>query len=707
MKHLWRSVSLWLPVLVLVLVLVAQLYGTGLFLVLRNFVFDGYQRWQPRPESKSAVLVVDIDEESLKRLGQWPWPRAKLASLIDRIREMGAAAIALDLLMAEPDRNNPRALLSPWIHEPGVRDVLEVLPDNDQLLAESISRATVSIGFFLSPDADGNRAPANKAGFAFAGPAPTARLPVFRGAISAIPELEEAAQGNGAFNFIPGIDGRVRRVPFLVRHRNTLYPSFAAEALRLASGRSSYAVKNLAGTDNLLMRIGEATIPLNRYGELWLHYSKPLESRYIPAWEILEGGRTLNRVKDAIVVIGTTATGLTDRHAGILKGTVTGAEIHAQVIEQVLDGSFLSRPEWAAGTEFAAQILSALALLALVAYGGAVWGAVLLGIIVSIAFFGSALSYVEKGWLLDPISGSITLLAVYLVSAVTRYVKSERDRRWIQRAFSSYVSPNLVSHLIRHPEQLELGGERRECSFVLTDLADFTPLIEGSDPADLTSLINEYLDRMTAIAFEHDGTLDRIVGDAVAVMFSAPVIQPDHARRAVDCALAMDAFAQEFKRRNREQGMPIGDTRIGVHSGNVIVGNFGGSSQLDYRALGDAINTASRLEGANKYLGTRICVSGATANQCPGFEGRPVGALQLKGKTQAIETFEPLTSAEAGSEATQRYLESYKLLESGNGNVKSSFALLAQEYPEDGLVDFHLRRLHQGERGSTIVLRTK
>ena len=211
-----------------------------------------------------------------------------------------------------------------------------------------------------------------------------------------------------------------------------------------------------------------------------------------------------------------------------------------------------------------------------------------------------------------------------------------------------YFSPNLVNHLAENGGGIELGGERRELTFLATDLADFTALVESLDPAAVVAVMNEYLGEVTRIVFEHGGTIDTVVGDAVHAMFGAPLEQPDHAVRAVTCARAIDAFSHEFSARKSAEGTPIGRTRIGVHTGSAIVGNFGGEGFFHYTAHGDAVNTASRLESVNKHLGTRICVSVDTVAQIPDFVGRPVGTLILKGKEQGIKAFEPL-GADSGS----------------------------------------------------------
>jgi adenylate cyclase len=316
---------------------------------------------------------------------------------------------------------------------------------------------------------------------------------------------------------------------------------------------------------------------------------------------------------------------------------------------------------------------------------------------------GSWLGFTRGRLLLDPGIPALSAAAAFAACFVPRQLQRELERRWIRRAFSSYISPNLVTHLLAHPEALRLGGERRECSFVLTDLEDFTPLVERSSPEALVALLNEYLEGVVGIALRHDGTLDRVVGDAVAVLFSAPVEQPDHAERALSCALEIDRFSRELRAAKRGDGIALGRTRIGVHSGVVTIGNVGGQGLLDYRALGDPINTAARLEGANRLLGTQICVSGELAARCPKFCGRPVGRLLLKGRREPIEAFEPIDAREAAAPAMQAYLEAYRLLEKGDSAALPALDAL----PGDPVAAFHAARLRSGERGAVVVLGEK
>jgi adenylate cyclase len=284
-----------------------------------------------------------------------------------------------------------------------------------------------------------------------------------------------------------------------------------------------------------------------------------------------------------------------------------------------------------------------------------------------------------------------------LREAKRRQMAAERAHATLSR----YFSPNLAARLAADGGALDLGGQRREVAALFTDIAGFTTLVESLDPSLLSELLNEYLTAMTDVVFEHEGTVAKIIGDAVHVLFGAPGDQPDHNTRAVACALALDACGEDFRARWAGK-VKLGLTRIGVHAGPAIVGNFGGGRFFDYTAYGDTINTAARLEGANKQLGTHVCISIAVAEKAENFHGRPVGDLMLRGKTQALRAFEPLTAEAYAEPATQQYLEAFKKLESLDSGAVAAFAALMGARPTDGLVNFHLKRLLNGEIGTMI-----
>ncbi|MCH8166898.1 MAG: response regulator [Proteobacteria bacterium] len=293
---------------------------------------------------------------------------------------------------------------------------------------------------------------------------------------------------------------------------------------------------------------------------------------------------------------------------------------------------------------------------------------------------------------------------------VAQFRQLEADKARAEQAhatLSRYFSPNVVETLSRDPDCLTPGGERREATFLFTDLADFTPLVESSSSEVIVELLNAYLDGVTETVFTHGGTVMKIVGDAVHAIFGAPVEDPDHAAHAIACALAIDDFAMDFQAGKNADGIPLGITRIGVNSGPAIIGNFGGKHFFDYTAYGDAVNIAARLERANKSIGTRLCVGESVVALMPDFSGRPVGTLLLKGKSQAVRCYEPLNSERAGAPATAGYNAAFALLEAGDPKARQAFAALVGQYDEDPLTMFHLGRLLSGETGAEIELTGK
>jgi adenylate cyclase len=288
---------------------------------------------------------------------------------------------------------------------------------------------------------------------------------------------------------------------------------------------------------------------------------------------------------------------------------------------------------------------------------------------------------------------------------ITRnYQRRQQEAERARAQLSRYFSPSLADRLAEATEDIDLGPQRREVTSMFTDIAGFTTLAESLEPSLIAPLLNEYLTGMTEIVFDHAGTLVKISGDALNVLFGAPTEQPDHAARGVACAIALDAYAEEFRARWRSKGVAFGITRIGINSGPALVGNFGGGRLFDYNAHGDTINTANRLEAANKQLGTRICVSGSVVERIPDFPGRPVGNLILRGRREALPAFEPLTMERHVDAQTAAYLEAFAKMQAEDPVALPAFAALLGQTGSDGLVSFHLRRLLAGKTGIVVTL---
>lgn len=706
-----------IPLIVLAAATLFALREPFFVVALRESVFDAYQRLRPRVYQPLPVKVVDIDDASLARLGQWPWPRARLADLTDRLHRMGASVVVFDMLFAEPDRTSPSNWPALWSKAPPLPEGwLDRLENFDDTFAAALARAPTVTGFALVSRAEG-RAPARHAGLAFVGEDPRPFVPSYRGAIPSLSQLERAAAGNGALNVGIAAGGVLRRVPMVLALGDDIYPSLVAEAIRVAQRADTYVIKTAGASGEASfgdsrtgithIRIGAYIVPTDSHGAVWVSYTPPDRRRDLPAWTVFDGSVDPAAIRGAIVLVGSTAAGLQDLHATPLAVALSGVGIHAQVIEQILLGIHLNRPDWAKGAEVLLMLGLAALVLLLGARIGAMWTAIIGSAATGAAFAASWYAFREQRILIDPLFPAAAVLVTYIVFSLIRTLHSEREQRWIRKAFASYLSPKLVKQLVENPGELRLTGERRELSFLFTDLEGFTSLVEQAEPTRIVAVINAYLDGMIRIAFDHDGTVDKVIGDALHVMFGAPVADPDHARRAVACALAIDRFCHAFAARQRQAGIPFGETRIGVNSGTAMVGNFGGELKFDYTAHGDAVNTAARLEGANRYLGTRVLVSEDTVALCPGFVGRPCGSLTLKGRTRPVRVYEPLDPADrsyAEPAAAAAYRDAFRWLDAGDPRAEAALADIVARWPEDRLAAYHLARLARGERGTAIVL---
>lgn len=691
---------------------------------LRLAGFDLMQRAAPRSAGEAVpVRVVDIDDASLARHGQWPWSRDTVAGLVSSLQDLGAAVIALDVVFAEPDRTSPRRLAATWRETYGWDGAArggaalpdEALPDHDVTLAKTFSRGRVVAGYGLLPEANGGIAP-RRPGFAVIGPDPALRLPGFSGVIPNIPVLDEAAAGHGSFTIAAGRDEIVRRLPILGVLRGALVPSLALEALRVAQGEDTIRVRTEQGegggaasvVTGYTVRVGAMEIPLDAEGALLLHHSGTVRERTLPAWRVMEadpGAALREAVAGHIVLVGTSAVGLGDLRPTPLNAYEPGIAIHAEAIEQILSGDRLARPAWTSGAEIlAAAVLALAAAAAAAGLGLRVSAGFALALLCGLCT-SAWLLYARAGLLVDATFPGLVLIAGFAAATLARHLLTERDALHLRAAFAHYLSPDLVRALAADPAKLRLGGQTREMTFLFTDLEGFTSLTETRGAEALVSLLNGYLDGLCGVAMAHGGTVDKIVGDAVHVMFNAPLDQPDHAARAVACALAMDAFATAFSADRQREGVPFGKTRIGINTGPAVVGNFGGARRFDYTAHGDAINTAARLEAANKALGTRICVAASTVALCPDLGFRPIGTLMLRGKALGVPVFEPEPRASGEGPATfaARYLAAFAGLAEGEEAGAQAMLALHAERPDDAILALHARRIAAGERSLRIA----
>jgi adenylate cyclase len=617
---------------------------------------DMFQRAVPRPAPETPVLVVDIDEQSLRTLGQWPWPRTVLADLTDKLTAAGVAAIGFDLIFPEPDRTSPQRLLPTLFSGEVPADIARLmseLPDHDAAFAAAIARGRVVIGS-VPGDAAGTDQPKRKAGFAFAGDNPLRFVPSYARAVVSLPQLEAAAVGIGSLDEDPDWDGLIRRMRLLERVNGSAYPTFPAEVLRVALGAKGYLGRaagasgecNFGTASGLVaLRIGRLIVPTDAAGRLWIGYRPIDPDRWVSAASVIDGTLDLARLKDRIVLVGSSAAGLNDLRATPVGATVPGVEVHAQVIDQVLQDWFLTRPDWALGAELIFIGISALMLAVSLPRLGVVTAGALAVFALLAAWGGSWWVYRSPHLLLDPAYPSLVILLVYGSSTVQGYLRSEQARREIKRTFSRLMAPALVEQLAAHPEQLMLGGENREMTILFSDIRGFTSIAEGLGPQELTTFMNAFLHPMSEVVMAHDGVIDKYIGDCIMAFWNAPLPDPRHAANAVaatkEMRVTLLALNAERERRAAADRQPFKPIRIGIgiNTGECCVGNMGSHRRMEYTVLGDSVNLASRLEGASKTYGVDLILSESTAVQVPDEPLAELDLIRVKGKDQAVRIF--------------------------------------------------------------------
>jgi adenylate cyclase len=687
MKKLLRQPSLHLIVTATVLTLAVALRIADPSPVarLRMSIFDSYLNLMPREADPSfPVRIVDIDEASLARIGQWPWPRSELARIVEQLAEAGAKTVAVDLILAEPDRLSPAALarqaqlrseLAPIVAE------LAALPSNDDLLARAMAKGPVVLG--VAGEASTSRKPnPPKARFATAGDDPILFIPAFPNTIEPLPTLAAPAAGLGAVNWLPAADQIVRHVPLLFSLHGILYPSLALEALRTGMGETTAFVRSSGGSGVLAfgeqtgvetVRVGKIVLPTSGDGQLWLNYARPDPRRYVSAYKILDGSFDKTEIAGRHVLIGASATGLLDLRATPLAASVPGVEIHAQAIEQMLSGEHLSRPPLATGAEIALLVAIGALIATLIRRSGPLAAAAIGAAATFVIAIGSWFAFSIAGLLFDPVYPALSVLAVYLAGSLLSFIRTETDRARVKRAFGHYVAAPLIEELAADPSRLKLGGETRDVTLLFADVRGFSRLSEGMDAETLIRFVNRLFTPLSEIILAHRGTIDKFMGDAVMAFWNAPLPDTAHAAEACRAALAMQARMDRMNReeaaRHAAAGEPAHPIRIGIglNTGSCCVGNVGSPQRFDYSVLGDAVNVASRIEDATKIYGAPIIAGAETAREAEGFAFLEIAtAARLRGKDRAEALF-----ALVGDEQVAR-TESFKALAERHGALRDA-----------------------------------
>lgn len=607
---------------------------------LRAASLDIYQKLKPRAAIDTPVVVVAIDEASLRQQGQWPWPRHKIAELTDRLFAAGVASVGYDILFAEPDRLSPAVVR----HDLGISDpaLLTALRDGDADLAAAISEKPVALAFADTPGT--GILPPVKAGFAVSGEPVAAGLTQFSAAILPLPALTEAAAGLGHISLSGEQAGStVRQVPLLLTGGGNLYPAFLLEALRLGAGASTYVVTGdpLYAGQMQALRVGDFDVPTDERGQVRFYAAPGSSTPTLSAGEVLAGTADLAPLAGAIALVGVSAAGLQDIRVTPLGEAVPGVNIHAQIISQIMTGQYLNRPAWVDGAEVLAIAALSLLLVTIATFVGPLAGLVAAGVLMAVIAGLCWYLFSTLGLLVDPVSPLGGALLTVFATTAFWYIVIERQRRYIRQAFGRYVSPALLARIEQSPEALKLGGINREITVLFMDVRGFTSLSESLTPQETIRFLNTVHGALSAPVVALDGTLDKYIGDSLMAFWNAPLDVGQHAAKAAEAALRMREALAKLNAANAF-GLPGGhEVRIGIgiHTGLACVGNVGTQSRLNYSAVGDTVNTAARIEAACKDFTTDVLVSGDTAALLPQFRTRLAGEVQLRGKSHADKVF--------------------------------------------------------------------
>jgi adenylate cyclase len=590
---------------------------------IRLRTFDTFQRIDPRVKTARPVRIVDIDEKSLAKYGQWPWPRTRIADLVNALTKLNAAVIAFDAVFSEPDRLTPGAAADTIQGlDEATKDKLRALPSNDQLFADAMRRSRVVLAESGLPAIVAERdSTLPQTGLAMLGGEPQPFLYDFPGLLRNVPVLEDAAAGRGLITIRNERDGIVRRVPMILQARGTVIPSLSLDMLRAATRADTILVKTDPAAGIKSVGVPGFEIPTDGNGQLWVHFARHDPSIFVSAADVLDGLVEPDAIAQRLVFIGTSATSLFDVKTTPLDRVMPGVEIHAQVLESALTRTVLSEPNYGVDVELcAAMVLGILIIWVAPLLGPAMLFA--FGTLIIVSLVGTSwYFYVQQRLLIDFTYPLMSSLTIYLTLVFSSYVREQAQRSRIRSAFSQYLSPALVAQLAQSPEKLVLGGEEREMTIMFSDVRGFTAISESykHDPQGLTALMNRFLTPLTNAILNRKGTIDKYMGDAIMAFWNAPLDDASHQINACEAALDMleriDALNKEREIEAQHGGhvyIPI-NVGVGLNTGTCVVGNMGSDLRFDYSVLGDSVNLASRLEGQSKEYGFPIIVGSNTA----------------------------------------------------------------------------------------------
>ncbi len=634
------------------------------------WLYDTWLRQTALTGADDRIAILDIDEASLKSVGRWPWNRDVMTRLVDQLFDRyGVAAVGFDVVFAEPDTSSGLASLQQLAQgdlaaSPVFRTAVDKLAprlDYDARFARALADRPVSLGYYFLPAGYGE---------ARTGALPLPDLPagsfaplepgeVLTGYGANLAQFQRAAPGGGFFNMQADADGTARRMHLVAPFDRGYYLALSASTLRMAFGSepalAGVTTVQFAGRTYRTpwIEVGGLRVKLSQDGTVHVPYHANSPFPMLSAAQVLAGKTPLASLENRIVLVGSTAPGLSDLRVTPFSSTFPGVEIHAHLIAGLLDGTTRSTPPWANDARLlAVLVLGGLLIVVLLRFGP------LPGLAVTVLLLGALLAAYaaawQQQWVVPLAAPMITLLGLYALNTAYGFFAATRSKRQITKLFGQYVPPELADEMSQDPAHYTMEGRSRDMSVLFSDIRGFTDFSENLPPAELAEVLNAYLSTMTRIVQEHRGTIDKYIGDAIMAFWNAPVDLADHASRAVRTALAMQAALPQLNREFAARGWPEVKIGVGVNTGRMSVGNMGSEFRMSYTVMGDAVNLGSRLEGITKQYGVGILVTQPTVEADPEHAYMKIDDVRVKGKALPVAIYEPLGLKAGFSEAAQQ-----------------------------------------------------
>lgn len=711
--------------LIIVLLLLFNAFGVfhlGFVARLENYAYDLRLQWTMPGTVDKRIVIVDIDEASLQQQGHWPWPRNKLAHMMDVLFDTyKIEVLGFDVLFAERDESSGLSTLETLAGgelkaNQSFETALKRLRPSlryDDLFAQSLKNRKVALGYYFRHDGQ----PDSQVGLL---PAPVLAKGSFNASLVGVadatgyaanlPELQSAAASAGFFNASPVVDedGVFRRISMLQMHGGALYETLSLAVARLAMRVPGVGLVYEDGSQRLealeSLKVGPRRIPVDAEVSALVPYRGRQGSFvYVSASDVLLAKVAPEVLRGAIVLVGTTAPGLLDFRSTPVQDSYAGVELHANMVAGILDGSIKARPAYVVGLEVVLLLLTGLALALLLPslspllalLGSATAAAGLVGV--------NMWAWSVELLVVPLASGLVLIAALFVFNMSYGFFVDSRGKRQLARLFGQYVPPELVDEMALDPQAYSLEGESREMTVLFSDVRGFTTISESLTPTQLTALMNEFLTPMTQVVQKHRGTIDKYIGDAIMAFWGAPLSDAQHARHAVLAAMDMVAELKALEASFKAKGWPPIKIGVGINTGDMTVGNMGSEFRLAYTVMGDAVNLGSRLEGLTKEYGVDIIASEFTRAAVTDFAFRELDSVRVKGKDHAVKIYEPLGLAADLTEADQQELAQYtealrhyraqRWLQAGR-----AFDNLQRQFPNCVLYQLYARRVVQLER---------